>query len=228
MPVTVVLTDIEGTTSSISFVKEVLFPFAQKHLPAFLRDHADDTDVAAQLRAVCDDANVNAEQALDVLRQWMDEDRKATPLKALQGMVWKQGYEDGTLRSHMYPDAVAGLRRLHDAGLRLAVYSSGSVPAQKLLFGYTDHGDLTPLISGWFDTTVGGKKEVTSYARIARTLGVSPSEMLFLSDVEAELDAASSAGFSTLQLVRPEDGTQPSLHHPTAATFDAVLPEVKQ
>jgi len=126
----------------------------------------------------------------------------------------------------MYPDAVRGLRRLHDAGVGLAVYSSGSVPAQKLLFGYTEHGDLMGLISAWFDTRIGAKKEAESYRRIAERLSTPAESIVFTSDVEAELDAARAAGFATIQLVRPEDGTQPSRAHPTARTFADVLPEV--
>jgi len=227
MPVTVFLTDIEGTTSSISFVKDVLFPFARERLADFVEAHGDDPEVQAQLASVREEANVNASDVVSVLLQWMDEDRKATPLKALQGMIWRQGYEAGSLRSHMYADAVDGLRRLHAAGVALAVYSSGSVPAQKLLFGYSDHGDLSPLFSGWFDTRVGAKKESASYARIASELSAEPGAILFASDVEAELDAASDAGLETVQLVRPEDSTRPSTRHPTVASFEAILPEVR-
>lgn len=227
MPVRLVLTDIEGTTSSISFVKDALFPFARAHLPAFVRAHAHEADVAAQLQAVCEDANVNSNQVVDVLLQWMDEDRKATPLKALQGMIWRQGYEDGTLTSHVYPDAVIGLKRLHQSGITLAVYSSGSVPAQKLLFGHTEVGDLSTLFSAWFDTTVGGKKETDSYRRISAALSMTPSEILFLSDVEAELDAAQDAGLQTQQVVRAEDGTRPSERHSVTTSFEGVLPEAR-
>jgi len=226
MTAAVLLTDIEGTTSSIAFVKDTLFPFARAHLDAFLREHRGEAEVEAQIRAVCDEANVNEDRVADVLRTWMDDDLKATPLKAVQGMIWRRGYEDGTLKSHMYPDAVRGLRRLHDAGVGLAVYSSGSVPAQKLLFGYTEHGDLTGLISAWFDTRIGAKKEAESYRRIAERLSTPAESIVFTSDVEAELDAARAAGFATIQLVRPEDGTQPSRAHPTARTFADVLPEV--
>jgi enolase-phosphatase E1 len=227
MAVTVVLTDIEGTTCSISFVKDALFPFARAHLPEFVKAHAHEPAVKAQIAAVCDDVNVNEEQVVDVLLRWMDEDRKATPLKALQGMIWKKGYEDGTLTAHIYPDAVVGLERLHLAGLTLAVYSSGSVPAQKLLFGHTEVGDLSHLFSAWFDTTVGGKKEVDSYRRISAALSVMPSEILFLSDVEAELDAAKAAGLETQQVARAEDGTVPSDRHPVTTTFEGVLPEAR-
>ena len=227
MPVNVVLTDIEGTTSSISFVQDALFPFARAHLPEFVKAHGHEPAVKAQLEAVCDEADVNEAEAVDVLLRWMNEDRKATPLKALQGMIWKKGYEDGTLTAHIYPDAVVGLKRLHLAGLTLAVYSSGSVPAQKLLFGHTEVGDLSDLFSAWFDTTVGAKKEVDSYRQISAALSVMPSEILFLSDVEAELDAAAAAGLETQQVVRAEDGTVPSDRHPVTKTFEGVLPEAR-
>lgn len=227
MPVNVVLTDIEGTTSSISFVKDALFPFARAHLPEFVKMHGREPEVRRHLQAACEEANANEDQVVDVLRSWMDEDRKATPLKAIQGMIWRKGYEDGTLTSHVYPDAVVGLKRLHLAGLTLAVYSSGSVPAQKLLFAHTEVGDLSGLFSAWFDTTVGGKREVDSYRQISAALSVAPSEVLFLSDVEAELDAARAAGLETLQLVRAEDGTVPSERHPVTTTFEGVLPEAR-
>src|SRR5690606_31664688 len=192
----VILTDIEGTTSSISFVKDVLFPYARRELPRFVADHGHDPEVRRWLEQVavgngglCQDAMI-----VETLQGWIDEDRKHTALKALQGMVWTAGYRNADFTAPVYPDAVEALRRWHDDGHMLAVYSSGSVPAQKLLFSHTDAGDLSGLFSGWFDTTVGGKREAASYARIAGELGVEPGAILFLSDVVAELDAAREAG----------------------------------
>ena len=171
---TTILTDIEGTTSSISFVKEVLFPFARRALPGFVRARGHEPEVRRWLDAVavehgsiCSDDTI-----VETLQGWIDEDRKHTALKALQGMIWREGYESGTLQADMYPDAVAGLRRWHDAGHRLAVYSSGSVAAQQLLFAHTDAGDLTPLFEGFFDTEVGHKREAGSYRTIAERLDV--------------------------------------------------------
>ncbi len=221
----VILTDIEGTTSSIAFVHEVLFPFARKALPGFLKAHAQEPEVQAQIQAVAMEAGCNPNDLSIVtatLLSWMDADRKVTPLKALQGMIWKSGYEDGSLVSHLYPDAIEGLQRWHAAGIRLAVYSSGSVPAQKLLFGHTSAGDLQPLFSGWFDTRVGGKREAGSYHAICEQLEEPPANILFLSDVAEELDAAAAAGMRTTQLVRAEDGTQPAPGHAQVCSFAEI------
>lgn len=224
----VVLTDIEGTTSSISFVHEVLFPYASRHLPDFVRAHHHTTPaVAEQLALVAEKSGVdskNVEGLIEVLQRWIDEDRKEGPLKALQGMIWEQGYHSGELKGHVYPDAADYLQRWHDRGLRLFVYSSGSVKAQKLIFGFSNEGDFTPFFSGYFDTAVGGKKEPQSYQTILAELGVDPASVLFLSDIEAELDAAESAGLKTVWLVR--DGELPDTGRPVARDFaevDALL-----
>jgi enolase-phosphatase E1 len=156
-----------------------------------------------------------------VLEKWIDEDRKATPLKALQGMVWRQGYESGELKGHVYDDTPPFLRKWHDRGLKLYVYSSGSVEAQKLIFGHTAHGDLTPLFSGYFDTRVGAKREAQSYKAILRETGLSGPDLLFLSDVGEELDAARAAGLKTCQLLR-DDKARPAPAHPQARTFAEV------
>ena len=220
-----VLTDIEGTTSSIAFVKEVLFPYARQHMLDFIRRHHDDPRVVPHLEAVR--ATLGGEADLEEigrqLIRWIDEDRKITPLKALQGLIWEQGYREGAYRAHVYDDAVAALRRWHDRGLRLYVYSSGSVHAQKLFFSHTTAGDLTSLFSGFFDTTVGAKTDPESYRRIAREIGLPPGEILFLSDVAAELDAAREAGMATCQLVR--DGIPEAVvGHRQVDSFDAIEP----
>ncbi|MGB1557316.1 MAG: acireductone synthase [Oceanococcaceae bacterium] len=217
-----ILTDIEGTTSSIAFVHQVLFPYAREAFPAFLKAHAQEPEVQAQIQSVamevgCDPADLSL--VLAALLSWMDADRKVTSLKALQGMIWKEGYARGALQSHVYPDAVDALRRWHAAGVRLGVYSSGSVPAQKLLFGHTPVGDLQPLFSAWFDTRVGGKREAASYSAIAEGLQLPTGQILFLSDVGAELDAAAAVGMRTMQLLRPEDGAEPAAAHTQVASF---------
>ena len=211
MPVSAILTDIEGTTSSISFVKDVLFPYARRRLPQFVASHGDDRDVrhwldlvATEHGAMCDDALV-----VETLQGWIDQDRKHTALKALQGMVWEAGYRHRDFTAPLYPDVVPALHAWHAAGHGLAVYSSGSVPAQKLLFGHTQAGDLQPLFSGWFDTDVGGKRETSSYQVIASAIDVPSHEILFLSDIVAELDAARQAGFDTVLLDRPQDYPTP-------------------
>jgi enolase-phosphatase E1 len=218
-PVRAVLTDIEGTTTPIDFVQSTLFPYARAHLPAFLAAHRAEPEVAALLAEVRHAAPGAA--PLDTLLAWMDQDAKATPLKTLQGMVWESGYATGALRGELYPDAAA-LRRWAAAGLRLFVYSSGSVAAQKLIFAHSTEGNLAALFAGFFDTHTGPKRDADSYDRIAIAAGVPASSMLFLSDVEAELDAAATAGLRTCQLVRARDGTQPSDRHATAADFDQV------
>lgn len=162
MTIKAILTDIEGTTSAVSFVFDVLFPYAARHLPDFVREHAGEPEVAAQLAAVraeSGEADADVERAIAILLQWIAEDRKATPLKALQGMVWAQGYRDGQLKGHVYPDAVQALREWKARGLDLYVYSSGSIQAQKLIFGCSEAGDLGPLFSGYFDTTSGPKRK---------------------------------------------------------------------
>lgn len=226
----VVLTDIEGTTSPIAFVKEVLYPLAHDRLPGFIRDEADDPAVRGWLRDAAregglpDDADDAAIVA--VLRRWITEDRKATPLKALQGRIWARAWETGEVRSPIYPDAATALRRWHAAGYRLAVYSSGSVPAQQRFFGHSDHGDLAALFSAWFDTTTGPKRDPASYLRIAGALEVSPGAVCFLSDVVEELDAAASVGMRTAWVVRPADTPAPDgpTRHPVVTTFDEVDP----
>ena len=206
-----ILTDIEGTTSGISFVKDVLFPYARRALPGFVRAHGSEPGVrkwldavAAENGGVCRD-----EMVVEVLQGWIDQDRKHTALKALQGMIWANGYGNADFTAHVYPDAVPALRAWHADGLSLHVYSSGSVPAQRLFFGHSDAGDVTGLFSNWFDTEVGGKREAESYRRIAAAIGHPAGEILFLSDVVEELDAAREAGLETVLVDRIEDYPQP-------------------
>lgn len=214
------LTDIEGTTTAIAFVKDRLFPFAQAALDGFLDAHGEDPAVAAILADIR--AAAPGEEPRAALRRWMAEDAKVTPLKALQGLIWEAGYADGRLRGHLWPDVAPCLRAWAGAGVRLAVYSSGSVAAQRLLFGYSEAGDLVPLFAGFFDTQVGGKRDAASYAAIAAALGTPPGDILFLSDVAEELDAAAASGLATCQLVRAADGTAPSGRHAEAPDFPAV------
>lgn len=225
MTILAILTDIEGTTSSISFVKDVLFPYAREHLPAFVAAHGDDAEVRRWLNAAAQDAGVDAADrgaVVATLRQWIDEDRKATPLKALQGMIWQDGYVSGAYRAHLYPEVAARLRAWRAAGLPLYVYSSGSVAAQKLFFRYSEAGDLSGLFDGHFDTEVGGKREAASYARISTAIGVAAPNILFLSDIVEELDAARSAGLQTTWLCRPPLNCPANSAHPCVGGFDAI------
>ena len=220
IPIAAVLTDIEGTTTPIAFVRDTLFPFARARLPGFLAGHGHEPDVAAELAEVVRLAP--GVQPLDALLKWMDQDAKVTPLKALQGMIWADGYASGALQGDLYPDVAPCLRRWSAGGTRLFVYSSGSVEAQRLIFRHSVAGDLAPVFAGFFDTRIGGKREAASYDRIAIGIGVPAAEVLFLSDTEAELDAAAAAGLRTCQVVRPEDDTQPLQTHPVASDFASV------
>lgn len=221
-----ILVDIEGTTSSIDFVHQTLFPYARQHMRAFLLEQAGDDAVQSLLddveRVVGSDLSL--QEAADVLEQWIDEDRKLTPLKALQGMIWRQGYEAGELKGHVYPDTPEMLQQWYAAGLRLYVYSSGSVEAQKLIFGHTDFGDLTPLFSGYFDTRVGGKREAASYLAIAERIGLPTQQILFLSDVGEELDAAREAGLQTCQLLRDDKAIAAPAHLAATTLAQVQLP----
>jgi len=210
-----IVTDIEGTTTAIAYVKETMFPFAEAAMDGFLDVESTTPEVAAILAEIGDNPRAR-------LREWMAADAKATPLKSLQGLIWAAGFADGRLKGHLWPDVAACLRAWHAGGLRLAVYSSGSVGAQKLLFGHSVAGDLTALFAAHFDTRMGGKRAPASYAAIATDLALPPAEILFLSDVVEELDAAAAAGLGTCQLVRAPDGTRPGGRHPEAADFNGV------
>jgi len=199
--ISAIVTDIEGTTSSIAFVADELFPYAARHLKAWVAAHP--AEAAPILEHV---AAAEPGDPRETLLRWIAEDRKATPLKTLQGMIWADGFASGELRGHVYPDAAAALRRWHGQGLRLAVYSSGSIAAQKLIFGHSTAGDLSGLFSSWFDTTTGPKREAGSYAKIADALGLPPDAILFLTDVEAEADAARAAGLHAAMIDRTGGG----------------------
>jgi enolase-phosphatase E1 len=219
-----ILTDVEGTTTRITLVREVLFPFARRRIADFVRARHREPEVAAIVADVKrheGDEGLDDEQVVACLLRWSDEDRKVTPLKALQGLVWAEGYRTGELRGHVYDDALACLRAWHARGLGLYVYSSGSVAAQKLLFGHTEAGDLTGLFSGFFDTTIGGKLDASSYAAIARAIDVAPRDVLFLSDHAGELDAARAAGFATTWLDRDGAAAGPP-DHPRAVSFTEI------
>jgi enolase-phosphatase E1 len=212
-----IVTDIEGTTSSISFVKDVLFPYARKALPAFVRMHGNEPEVRKWLDVAAADAGglCQDEMLAEVLQGWIDEDRKHPALKALQGIIWAAGYNSGAYRAHVYDDAVLALRRWHEAGHPIYVYSSGSVPAQQLLFGHSTAGDLRPLFSGYFDTAIGGKREKASYRNLVAAIDHPPSDIVFLSDVVEELDAARAQGLETVLLDRREDYPVPRIGQAT-------------
>lgn len=218
-----IVLDIEGTTSSIDFVHKVLFPYAARELPGFVRQRHDQPEiraVLADLRNEAADLAADVERIVQILAQWMQEDRKATSLKTLQGMVWEKGYRNGDFKGHVYADAARNMRAWAAQGIHLYIYSSGSVQAQKLLFAHSEGGDLRPLIRGYFDTRIGNKREAASYRLIADTLQLGAEQVMFLSDIAEELDAAAAAGMKTVQLVR--DNRVVRGRHPVATDFDRV------
>ncbi len=228
MTIRFILLDIEGTTTDIDFVHQVLFPYSTERLVQFVQNNAETCavqDVLDQVKiTVLDETRkaITDAEAVDTLMHWIQTDRKHGALKTLQGMIWKTGFEQGDYQGHVYPEVPAALERWKQQGIGLGIYSSGSVQAQKLLFGHSVFGDLTPYFSHYFDTQVGGKKETQSYQNIAEALHISPAEILFLSDVPAELDAAQQAGFQTTQLLRTNDMQTGS--HPTATDFSNLVP----
>lgn len=222
-----IVTDIEGTTSDIRFVHNVLFPYARENLPVFIKGNEQQPAVAqalADLRAEVNRPDATAQELIEVLYGFMDEDRKSTALKALQGMIWRDGYLNGSFTGHLYADVLPALKQWQQQGIALYVYSSGSVAAQKLLFGYSDAGDITDLFSGYFDTHVGAKREVNSYRNIAEQVALPAAELLFLSDIHQELDAAREAGWNTIQLIRDEEDAVSS--HRQVSGFDQINQEL--
>jgi enolase-phosphatase E1 len=217
-----IVLDIEGTTSSVAFVKEQLFPFVRRRIPGYVREHQSELrDILDEIRRVEGKGQLDTSQLIEVLLRWMSEDRKTTALKTLQGIIWKQGYDSGELRAHVYDDAVRALRRWHESGLLLYIYSSGSVAAQKLLFSHTQQGDLTPLFSGYFDTTTGSKLEAGSYKAIAAAIGLPADVILFLSDHPGEIKAAAAAGMQ-INLVDREGAELLAANSGAVGSFDAI------
>jgi enolase-phosphatase E1 len=207
-----ILLDVEGTTSSISFVYDVLFAFAREHIGDFLARQRDDATVRELAGRLAADAGAAAPTTLDPAESTrialaaidlMNRDVKSTPLKALQGMIWRSGFDSGELVSHVFDDVPPALEQWTNAGLDVRIYSSGSIEAQKLFFGHTSFGDLSPHLRGHYDTTTGPKREPMSYARIAADMALEPRQILFVSDVGEELDAARAAGMATALAIRP-------------------------
>lgn len=220
-----ILTDIEGTTTSISFVSDILFPWFRMHIRELLgmthltavREAMDETvSIASHSEGLKLSSD---EEIIQTLDRWCAEDKKITPLKTLQGILWEKGYQNGELKAHVYSDVAPKLKEWREAGIGMGVFSSGSVAAQKLLFCFSDDGDLTTYFSHYFDTNTGGKRELTTYRLIASKLRLDPGQILFLSDIGQELEAADAAGFQTLQLVRP--GTEAGWKQ-LATSFDEI------
>ena len=216
-----IVTDIEGTTTPIRFVTEVLYPYARRRLPAVLRERSGDPEIARIVAEVEAEAGrtLQLDGLIGQLWAWMDADRKVAPLKDLQGIIWAQGYAAGDLTTTVYPDAALALRAWHAAGLPLYVFSSGSTRAQQAIFSHTDHGDLGSCFSGYFDTRIGHKRTTGAYQRIAKAIGLPPGQVLFLSDIREELDAARAAGLQTCWLVRDRPPVGPAAAHRQARSF---------
>ena len=215
MSVTHILLDIEGTTCPVSFVAEVLFPYASSSLQRHLEEHQDEAEIKSLLQGIEiawkkdvhpesialleeQESPIKMKAIAQYLKQLIERDIKLTELKDLQGRIWRSGYASGELIAPLFNDVPEALNRWHDAGLTLGVYSSGSVPAQKLLYGHCQAGDLSPLFKHWFDTKTGIKQAKESYLMIAKSMGTAPSDVLFISDALQELEAADAAGMKTL------------------------------
>jgi enolase-phosphatase E1 len=218
-----VVVDIEGTTSASAYVFDVLFPYAAERFPAWLDQHAGEAATDRIVTEIAQEAglvNPSHDEVVATLRAWVAEDRKATPLKELQGLIWQEGFASGELVSDFFPDALVVLRQWHSAGLPISVYSSGSVLAQRNWYTHSPEGNLSSWISGYYDTAnAGPKREPSSYRAIAEAIDAEPSHLLFCSDVVAELDAASDAGW---QVVRVRRSGEPH------AIEDSTYPEVTE
>ena len=230
----VILVDIEGTITDIDFVKKTLFPYASRNLEAYVRKQVAQNDPAVQ--KILKDTHTfwqNEQQTpaqstptvddlIAILLSWIDADRKITPLKTVQGLIWEDGYTNGDFTGHLYDDAHYYLNKWKEQGIRLAVFSSGSEYAQKLLLGHSDFGDLTPWFEAYFDTRVGAKRDTQAYHAILKALKMDqePDQVLFLSDVVEELDAAVQVGMKTYELRR--DHQPGSNHHPVTSHFEEI------
>jgi enolase-phosphatase E1 len=235
----VVLLDIEGTTTPVAFVHDVLFPFSRARLGAWIESHASSPELAAIAAELAEERDEDRRQrqavppgvpsatpegraALLAYAHWlMDRDRKSPGLKRLQGLIWEAGYQAGALQGEVFGDVPAALRRWHEAGVRTAIFSSGSELAQRRLF-QSAAGDLTPLVAAFFDTAVGPKRDRSSYERIAAALGVPPGRVLFVSDAIEELEAAAEAGCQPVLSVRPGNPVQPVTTFPSVESFDEI------
>jgi enolase-phosphatase E1 len=228
------LLDIEGTTSSIDFIYREMFPFARDGLETYLTENWNAAEVQAARAQILQDRIVElgeaagsmpdrADDIIAEVTRLMDGDVKTTGLKQLQGLIWRRGFESGELKSHLFDDVPPAFRHWHEQGLRIRIYSSGSIGAQKLFFGHTVAGNLLPFLEGHYDTTTGPKREAGSYAAIVKDWDLVPGEILFLSDVPAELDAACEAGMQTALSMRPGNAEiDANSQHPQIASFSEL------
>jgi enolase-phosphatase E1 len=194
-----ILTDIEGTTSRSSFFYEILFPYSRARLGSYCTAHSEKTaDILSEVEAI------EPGDPIKTLERWIDENQKFLPLKTLQGLIWAEGFHEGTFKGHIYPDVQSAFSLWYASGIALYIFSSASIAAQKLLFEFSEAGDLTPIISGYFDTSTGSKGEADSYRLISEMMGCMPAEVLFLSDMSSEVEAARSSGMSALHIDRTD------------------------
>lgn len=221
-----IITDIEGTTTPKTFVFDVLFPYFLDHLSDLVqfKNHPTYEKAIKSIDVTLQEEQNTSIQAIDLielLKKWVNEDRKHPALKELQGLIWEEGYTSQTLNGIVYPDVKDALNSWKHEAIQLAVYSSGSIKAQQLLFAHTKDGDLTCFFDNYFDTTTGHKREVDSYIKISEELGIDSKNLLFLSDIGEELDAAKETGMNTIQLIR-DNTTVPFNHHPQVETFKKI------
>ncbi|WP_461783413.1 acireductone synthase [Prosthecobacter sp.] len=217
-----ILLDIEGTVSPLAFVHDVMFPYARKHAAAWLGAHWGHEVIPQLARDAGASSFHNALDAEAAVDRLMDADAKVTGLKQLQGLIWEQGFANGDLRSTLFDDVVPSLDHWRENDREIRIYSSGSIHAQRLFFAHTTAGDLTPRLSGYYDTTTGSKREPASYPAIATDCGLPPNDILFISDLVDELNAAQSAGMMTALALRAGNKPQPESEHPAITSFAEI------
>ncbi|GGP47652.1 acireductone synthase [Shewanella saliphila] len=205
MSIRAIIVDTAGTTTDLNFIQDVLFPYSRTAMPEFLEKNQHNVLVdycISDIKDIALETDASLARVTEILQQWIDEDRKITPLKTLQGLIWKQGYNNAEFTGHIYPDFIESIERITQKGIRIYSFSSGSVDAQKLLFSHSDSGDLTPSFSGHFDTRTGNKLDKQAYCNICNTISLKPKQILFVSDMAEELKAAEAAGMTTCQMLR--------------------------
>ncbi len=220
-----VLLDIEGTVAPITFVKDVLFPYSKEKIEEFLKENKNKPEIKKILKEVqeIEGRDLSLDEIVNILKKWIDEDRKITPLKDIQGYIWEEGFLSGKIKSPLYEDAYKKIKEWKEKGLPMYIYSSGSVKAQKLFFGHTEKGNLLGFFKGFFDTKVGNKKSSDSYRKIAEKIGLKPEEILFLSDNPEEIKAASEAGVKAIRVVRKGDAEYiQDFPYPQISSFEEI------
>ncbi len=220
-----ILIDIEGTVAPISFVKDVLFPYSKEKMESFVKENENKQEIKQILEDVkkIEKRKMSTEEVIDTLKKWIDEDRKITPLKEIQGYIWEEGFKSGNVKAPLYKDAYEKMLYWNKKGIPMYIYSSGSVKAQKLFFSHTEYGNIVDFFNGFFDTKIGNKKEKGSYEKIARAIGLKPEEILFLSDNPDEIKAAAEAGMQVMRVVREKDAEYiPDFPYPQIKSFEEI------